>query len=132
MDKTCLVLFTDSRQITQDVRQDLTGRIACRLIAAAYSEEDTLLGTAMSLPINVLANNDAPHGPATIEMNLPLAAIWSGWDMQESAAVDLEISPEGRQYSRMHANSSMQLSDAGTLFFPFRKPCKSNVVIDMW
>ena len=38
------------------------------------------IGSAVSAPIRVLANNDAPNGAAYINMPVPLPDGWEGWD----------------------------------------------------
>ena len=38
------------------------------------------IGSAVSAPIRVLANNDAPNGAAYINMPVPLTDGWEGWD----------------------------------------------------
>ena len=57
--------------------------VGCRMIAAAYAEDNTCLGSAISLPINVLANNGAPDGPATIDLNMDITSSWEGWAIPE-------------------------------------------------
>jgi len=37
------------------------------------------IGSAVSAPIRVLANNDAPNGAAYINMPIPLTENWEGW-----------------------------------------------------
>lgn len=51
-----------------------------RLVAAVYDENrETLLGTACSPPVRVLANNDVPTGAAHLQLMMALPATWSGW-----------------------------------------------------
>ena len=45
-------------------------------------ENKILLGTAVSAPISVLANNDAPFGPAVIHLHLTLNHAWEGWGVR--------------------------------------------------
>ena len=73
-----------------------------RLIAAAYDTDRKLLGSCCSLPINVLANNDAPNGPAFIDLNLPLEDSWEGW----SSAAGAKLSDE--QQLRDNSAESLQ------------------------
>lgn len=61
-----------------------------RLIAAVYDESRTkLLGTSVSPPIRVLANNDVPTGAAHLQLMVNLPADWEGWS---SAINPIEIS----------------------------------------
>lgn len=51
-----------------------------RLIAGMYGNNDTgCLGTAISGPIRVLANNDVPTGAAYIPLNITADDRWEGW-----------------------------------------------------
>ena len=51
-----------------------------RLIAAVYDENrETLLGTACSPPVRVLANNDVPTGAAHLQLMMNIPATWAGW-----------------------------------------------------
>lgn len=64
------------------------------MIAAAFEAEEEskegdqlpkaerkFLGSGVSLPITVLANNDAPNGPATIDLDIALSDHWLGWSI---------------------------------------------------
>jgi hypothetical protein len=67
--------------------------VACksfRLIAAVYDENRTkLLGTTVSPPVRVLANNDVPTGAAHLQLMVNLPTTWAGW---ASAINPLEVS----------------------------------------
>ncbi|KAH7615612.1 hypothetical protein Ndes2526B_g09642 [Nannochloris sp. 'desiccata'] len=67
--------------------------VACRsfrLVAAIYDENRTkLLGTAVSPPVRVLANNDVPTGAAHLQLMVTLPVTWEGW---KSAINPIEIS----------------------------------------
>ncbi|PRW39236.1 hypothetical protein C2E21_7108 [Chlorella sorokiniana] len=53
---------------------------AFRLVAGIYNRQGSrLLGTAVSPPIRVLANNDAPTGAARIVLEATLPSDWEGW-----------------------------------------------------
>ncbi|PRW45335.1 hypothetical protein C2E21_5855 [Chlorella sorokiniana] len=53
---------------------------AFRLVAGIYNRQGSrLLGTAVSPPIRVLANNDAPTRAARIVMEATLPSDWEGW-----------------------------------------------------
>jgi hypothetical protein len=64
----------------------------CRLIAALFDQERSCLSTCCSAPINVLANNDAPNGPAFIDLDLPISDSWEGW-CQADLDLDFEVHP---------------------------------------
>lgn len=67
--------------------------VACksfRLVAAIYDENRTkLLGTTVSPPVRVLANNDVPTGAAHLQLMVNLPTTWEGW---ASAINPLEVS----------------------------------------
>ena len=47
--------------------------LSARMVAGAYDHQgQVLLGTTMSMPIRVLANNDVPTGAAFISLDVPL------------------------------------------------------------
>lgn len=51
-----------------------------RLVAGVYDKScQHLLGTACSLPIRVVSNNDAPGGAAHITLSASIRRDWSGW-----------------------------------------------------
>lgn len=54
-----------------------------RLIAAVFDLDRNCLSTCCSAPILVLANNDAPNGPACINLDLAIADSWEGWPKAE-------------------------------------------------
>lgn len=61
-----------------------------RLVAAIYDENRTkLLGTTVSPPVRVLANNDVPTGAAHLQLMVNLPTTWAGW---ESAIKPMEVS----------------------------------------
>jgi hypothetical protein len=61
-----------------------------RLVAAIYDENRTkLLGTTVSPPVRVLANNDVPTGAAHLQLMVNLPTTWEGW---ASAINPLEVS----------------------------------------
>ena len=49
------------------------------LFGVTDAETGEKIGAAVSAPIRVLANNDAPNGAAYIHMPIPLANSWKGW-----------------------------------------------------
>ncbi len=67
--------------------------VACksfRLVTAVYDEHRTkLLGTTVSPPVRVLANNDVPTGAAHLQLMVNLPASWEGW---ASAVNPIEVS----------------------------------------
>lgn len=51
-----------------------------RLLVAAYNPTDNrLIGSAISPPVRVLANNDVPTGAAHLQMVMSVSADWDGW-----------------------------------------------------
>jgi len=79
-----------------------------RLVCGALDASGELIGTAVSLPIRVLANNDVPTGAAHIEMYMEVESSWLGW---ESSFTPLElfppISPAGRDLGSNESNDSL-------------------------
>ena len=53
---------------------DTSDGLLCRLIFGAFtSDGNQLLGTACSMPVRVLANNDVPQGPSSFQVPLGLS-----------------------------------------------------------
>lgn len=58
-----------------------------RLLVAAHDPSDnTFLGTAVSGPIRVVANNDVPKGAAVISLDVSMPTSWKGFNMTDNAA----------------------------------------------
>jgi len=84
-----------------------------RLIAAVYDENRTkLLGTTVSPPVRVLANNDVPTGAAHLQLMVSLPTDWEGW---ASAINPIEIS-----YAQRFATA--MVSPSPPKYNPRRKP----------
>jgi len=76
------------------------GARAFRFVLGAYDAAGTaLLGSSVSPPIRVLANNDVPTGAAFIQLTLPLRSDWAGWSAAPAAGSGLE-SGSGRSRAR--------------------------------
>lgn len=56
-----------------------------RLVAAVFDLDRNCLFNCCSDPILVLADDDAPNGPACIKLDLAIADSWEGWSRVESA-----------------------------------------------
>jgi len=71
------------------------GARAFRLVLGAYDAGGSaLLGSSVSPPIRVLANNDVPTGAAFIGLTLPLRSDWAGWSAASTPApTGLESAP---------------------------------------
>lgn len=60
---------------------------AFRLLAAVYDAAGhRLLGSGVSPPIRVLANNDVPTGAARIPLEAQLPSDWEGWAAEEEVS----------------------------------------------
>ena len=73
------------------------GAQAFRLVAGIYDGAGArLLGTAVSPPIRVLANNDVPTGTASIPLQATLPSDWEGWQPRDPAVVTVAVAPKRR------------------------------------
>ena len=82
------------------------GPSACRqfrLLLGAYDEERNLLGTSLSSPIRVLANNDVPKGAARIEFDCSLSAGWAGWSTKPTERLQPKLPHLKRQAGGMES-----------------------------
>ncbi len=64
-----------------------------RLVAALFDLDRNCLSTCCSAPILVLANNDAPNGPACINLDLAISDSWEGWPKAEMDSEFGEVHP---------------------------------------
>ena len=93
----------------------------CRLVFAVFDEDRKPLGTSMSPPILVLANNDAPDGPAVIDVNLSLDDEWTGWRSPRG--------PEAGSGPGVSSNYHLSpASDMGTSFTA-RLSCSTSLIL---
>ena len=60
------------------------------LFSVEDAETGKKIGSAVSAPIRVLANNDAPNGAAFIQMPIPLNQDWEGWKYSSGLQKDAE------------------------------------------
>lgn len=101
----------DSRYLYLSLDEAVT-HVGCRnfrLVCGAYDASSSLIGTAVSPPIKVLANNDVPTGAAHIEIMMQVDSSWSGWE-SSFQPVQLEfppISPAGRDIVRDGSSDSL-------------------------
>lgn len=82
----------------------------CRLVAAVFDIDRICLATCCSAPILVLANNDAPNGPACIELDLAINDNWEGWPKAEmesefTDALTRNLSTESMQHEHYRLDS---------------------------
>ena len=100
----------DSRYMYLSLDEAVT-HVGCkcfRLVCGALDACGNLIGTSVSPPIRVLANNDVPTGAAHIEMYMEVESSWPGW---ESSFTPLElfppISPAGRDFGSNESDDSL-------------------------
>ena len=90
-----------------------------RLVAGMYETGgDILLGTAISGPIRVLANNDVPTGAAYIPLVLTANSSWEGWSSNCEARMHPGVERVERELTftavAMHREGSRSLSSNET------------------
>lgn len=101
----------DSRYMYVSLDEAVT-HVGCRsfrLVCGAYDASCSIIGTSVSPPIKVLANNDVPTGAAHIEMSMYVDSTWKGWE-NSFQPVKLEfppISPAGRDVARDGSSDSL-------------------------
>jgi len=101
----------DSRYMYISLDEAVT-HVGCRsfrLVGGAYDASSSLIGTSVSPPIRVLANNDVPTGAAHIEMTMQVDSSWKGWE-NSFQPVKLEfppISPAGRDMAKEGSSDSL-------------------------
>ncbi len=101
----------DSRYMYISLDEAVThvGCCSFRLVGGAYDASSSLIGTSVSPPIRVLANNDVPTGAAHIEMTLQVDSDWAGWE-NSFQPVRLEfppISPMSRDMAKEGSTDSL-------------------------
>ena len=91
-----------------------------RLVAGMYETGgDVLLGTAISGPIRVLANNDVPTGAAYIPLVLTANSSWEGWNSNSEARMHPGVERVERELTfttaiPLHRDGSRSLSSNET------------------
>ena len=66
----------------------------------AYDDHRVLLGSTCSAPITVLANNDAPLGPAIIDLDMALADSWEGMSHPHAPGIPkVQVSQTPRRFT---------------------------------
>jgi hypothetical protein len=100
----------DSRYMYLSLDEAVT-HVGCRcfrLVCGAFDVNGSLIGTSVSQPIRVLANNDVPTGAAHIEMFMEVDSSWPGW---ESSFTPVQlfppISPAGGDFARKESFDSL-------------------------
>ena len=100
----------DSRYMYLSLDEAVT-HVGCRcfrLVCGAFDANGLLIGTSVSQPIRVLANNDVPTGAAHIEMVMEVDSSWPGW---ESSFTPVQlfppISPAGGDFARHESFDSL-------------------------
>lgn len=101
----------DSRYMYISLDEAVT-HVGCRsfrLVAGAFDASSSLIGTSVSPPIRVLANNDVPTGAAHIEMTMHVDSSWNGWEnsFQPVRLAFPPISPAGRDIAKDGSSDSL-------------------------
>ena len=105
-------------------RRQLSCITLCRLIAALFDLDRNCLSTCCSAPISVLSNNDAPHGPASIQLELAISDGWVGWPEAEKDRLSVEEQPWDPS-SDSEKQSDDCIDDAGP-------SSKSSEILELW